>query len=404
MSESDVIIIGGGAAGFFAAVNIAEKHPDKSITILEKGKELLRKVKVSGGGRCNVTHACFEPKPLSKFYPRGERELIGPFHQFCSGDTVEWFSKRGIPLKIEDDGRIFPESDSSETIIQCFLREAKKYGIKIVTETRVDELKSKEDGWSVKTNKGVFHAEKIIYSTGSSDKSWSIIEKLGHQLVTPVPSLFTFNIQDSRIAELPGVSVPLAKVTIEGKKLSTEGPLLITHWGLSGPGILRLSAWGARLLSEINYHFNLIVNWIPPHTHEEIIQLFGEYRQIHAKKKISANPLFQLPKRLWASLLHASAIDEDTNWADISKKQVQKLANELVSCNFQVKGKSTFKEEFVTAGGVELSEVNLKTFESKHFPGLYFAGEVLNIDAITGGFNFQAAWTGGWVISENIFS
>lgn len=401
----DVLIVGGGAAGFFTAINIAEKNsPEASglkIAILERGKEVLTKVRVSGGGRCNVTHACFVPNDLVKFYPRGEKELRGPFHQFCSGDTIEWFEKHGVELKIEEDGRMFPVSDSSQTIIDCFLNATKKYKIDILTGQSVQSIFRSEDNWKVETNQQTFRCENLVMTTGSNPKIWEMLEKLGHTIIPPVPSLFTFNIKDIRIKDLMGVSA-FASVKVKDSKLATSGPLLITHWGMSGPGILRLSAWGARELFDKNYQFVLEVNWLNDATLEETENQLKELKLEHAKKVVGKKSPFDFPNRLWESLVLASEISLETKWADLSKKQLQNLALQLTNGQFQVNGKSTFKEEFVTAGGIDLKEINFKTMESKLLPNVYFAGEILNIDAITGGFNFQNAWTGGFIVSENI--
>ncbi len=397
----DVLIVGGGAAGFFTAINVAEKNPNFSIAILERGKEVLTKVRVSGGGRCNVTHACFVPNDLVKFYPRGEKELRGPFHQFCSGDTIEWFSNHGVELKIEEDGRMFPVSDSSQTIIDCFLTVAKKHKIEILTGQSVQSLYQAEDTWKVETNHQTFRCKNLVMTTGSNPKIWELLENLGHTIVPPVPSLFTFNIKDPRIKELMGVSA-FATVKVQNSKFSASGPLLITHWGMSGPGILRLSAWGARELFAKNYQFVLEVNWLNDATLEETENHLKELKLEHAKKVVSKKSPFEFPNRLWESLVLASEISLETKWADLTKKQLQHLALQLTNGKFQVNGKSTFKEEFVTAGGIDLKEINFKTMESKILPKVYFAGEIVNIDAITGGFNFQNAWKSGFIVSESI--
>nr|WP_026711741.1 NAD(P)/FAD-dependent oxidoreductase [Flavobacterium filum] len=397
----DVLIVGGGAAGFFAAINLAEKNPNYKIAILERGKEVLTKVRISGGGRCNVTHACFVPNDLVKFYPRGEKELRGPFHQFCSGDTIEWFEKHGVELKIEEDGRMFPVSDSSQTIIDCFLNAAKKYKIDILTGQSVQSIFRSEDSWKVETNQQTFRCDNLVMTTGSNPKMWEMLEKLGHTIVPPVPSLFTFNIKDKRIKDLMGVSA-FATVKVKNSKLSASGPLLITHWGMSGPGILRLSAWGARELFDKNYQFILEVNWLNDATLEEVENQLKKLKLEHAKKVVGKKSPFDFPNRLWESLVLASEISLETKWADLSKKQLQNLALQLSNGQFLVNGKSTFKEEFVTAGGIDLKEINFKTMESKLLPNVYFAGEILNIDAITGGFNFQNAWTGGFIVSEHL--
>ncbi|MEO4004280.1 NAD(P)/FAD-dependent oxidoreductase [Flavobacterium sp. CAU 1735] len=396
----DVIIIGGGAAGFFTAINIAENNSKLKIAILERGKDVLSKVRVSGGGRCNVTHACFIPNELVKFYPRGEKELKGPFHQFCSGDTIEWFERHGVELKIEDDGRMFPVTDSSQTIIDCFQQAVKKLGIDVLTGQSVQSLFRGEDYWKVETTRDTFKASKIVMATGSNPKMWEMMEILGHSIVPPVPSLFTFNIKDPRIKDLMGVSAQ-ATVKVKGSRLQASGPLLITHWGMSGPGILRLSAWGARELFAKNYQFVLQVNWLNDLDFEETAELLRELKIEHAKKLITKKSPFDFPNRLWESLVLASGITEATKWADLSRKQLDNLTEQLVNGQYHVNGKSTFKEEFVTAGGVDLKEINFKTMESKILPDLYFAGEILDIDAITGGFNFQNAWTGGFLVAKN---
>jgi predicted Rossmann fold flavoprotein len=402
-SKYDIIIIGGGAAGFFTAINLVEKNPKLKVAILERGKSVLEKVRISGGGRCNVTHACFVPNDLVKFYPRGERELKGPFHQFCSGDTIEWFEKHGVELKIEEDGRMFPISDSSQTIIDCFLNATQKLKIDVLTGHSVQELYQGENYWKISTNQDVFSCQKVIMTTGSNPKIWELLQSLGHSIVPPVPSLFTFNIKDVRIKDLMGVATNAA-VKVKNSKLNATGPLLITHWGMSGPGILRLSAWGARELAEKKYHFAIQVNWIPGYSFDEIVEELKTIKEENAKKLVTKYAQFNLPKRLWESLTKAASISEETKWADVNKKQLHLLVEQLTNGEFQVNGKSTFKEEFVTAGGIDLKEVNFKTMESKILPNLYFAGEILNIDAITGGFNFQNAWTDGFIAANAIAS
>ena len=397
----DIIIVGGGAAGFFTAINIVEKNPKYKVAILERGSEVLSKVRVSGGGRCNVTHACFEPNELVKFYPRGEKELRGPFHQFCSGDTVEWFSNHGVELKIEDDGRMFPVSNSSQTIIDCFLETSKKLGITVLTGQSVQSIFKKDNLWKVETQTENYIADKLILATGSNPKIWEMLQTFGHAIVTPVPSLFTFNIKDSRIKELPGVSAQ-ATVKVKDTKLESTGPLLITHWGMSGPAILKLSAWGARILSDKNYQFSIFVNWLNEIDADDAEKMLKELKLEHAKKTVSKKSPFEITNRLWESLVLASGIDSETKWADLSKTQLQNLAQQLTNSCFQVNGKSTFKEEFVTAGGIDLKEINFKTMESKLHENLYFAGEIVNIDAVTGGFNFQNAWTSGFILANAI--
>ena len=397
----DIIIVGGGAAGFFTAINIVEKNPKLKVAILERGAEVLQKVRISGGGRCNVTHACFEPNELVKFYPRGEKELRGPFHQFCSGDTIEWFEKHGVALKIEADGRMFPVSNSSQTIIDCFLKATQKLGIAVLTGQSVQSLFKKDTVWKVETQSENYLAEKLILATGSNPKVWEMLQNFGHAVISPVPSLFTFNIKDSRIKELPGVA---AQVTVKVKdtKLSSTGPLLITHWGMSGPAILKLSAWGARILHDKNYQFTIFVNWLNDEDTADVEKKLKDLKQEHAKKSVSKKSPFELTNRLWESLVLASGIEVETKWADLSKIQLQNLANQLTNGTFEVNGKSTFKEEFVTAGGIDLKEINFKTMESKLHENLYFAGEIVNIDAITGGFNFQNAWTSGFIVANAV--
>lgn len=402
MSKSfDVIVAGGGAAGFFTAINIAEANPKLKIAILERGKEVLSKVRISGGGRCNVTHACFIPNDLVKFYPRGERELKGPFNRFCSGDTIEWFERHGVELKIEDDGRMFPITDSSQAIIDCFMEASQKLGIKILLGESIQSLYRADSHWKIETNKEVFLAEKLVMATGSNPKMWDMLAEMGHTIVPPVPSLFTFNIKDPRIKELMGVSA-LASVKVKGTKLKASGPLLITHWGVSGPAILRISAWGARELFDKSYQFVLQVNWLNDIDTAECEEQLRELKQEQAKKTVAKQSPYDFPNRLWQSLVTASGIQAETRWADLSKKQIETLALQLTNGEYNVNGKSTFKEEFVTAGGIELKEIDFKTMQSKLLPALYFAGEVLNIDAITGGFNFQNAWTGGYIAAQSI--
>ena len=397
----DVIIVGGGAAGFFAGINIVENNPKLKVAILERGQEVLTKVRISGGGRCNVTHACFVPNDLVKFYPRGEKELRGPFHQFCSGDTIEWFEKRGVELKTEDDSRMFPVTNSSQTIIDCFLEATKKLKIDVLTGQSVQSIFKNENYWKVETNHETFACKNLIMTTGSNPKMWEMLRNLGHSVVEPVPSLFTFNIKDSRIKDLMGVSA-LASVKVKNSKLEASGPLLITHWGMSGPGILRLSAWGARELADKKYQFIIVVNWLNDKSFEETSLILRELKLEHSKKAVSKKSPFDFPNRLWESIVLASEIEVETKWADLTKIQLTNLTNQLINAEFQVNGKSTFKEEFVTAGGIDLKEINFKTMESKILPNLYFAGEIVNIDAITGGFNFQNAWTSGFIVANSL--
>ena len=397
----DVIIVGGGAAGFFTAINIAQQRADFNIAILERGKDVLQKVKVSGGGRCNVTHACFDPKELTQYYPRGEKELLGPFHQFCCGDTFEWFDQRGVELKIEEDGRVFPTTDSSQTIIDCFLDEVNKHDIEVLKNKALIDFQKENEKWSLSTKSETFIADKLVVAAGSSPKLWKLLKTKGHSIVNPVPSLFTFNIKDDRLEDIPGVVAQDVAIKVLGTSLESTGPLLITHWGLSAPAILKLSAWGARTLADMNYKFDISVNFIGLQTEDCLSQL-KELKQSLAKNLVVKYNQFEVPKRLWRKLVEAASISETTRWADLTKVQLENLSKQLTNAIFKVDGKSTFKEEFVTAGGVDLKEINFKRFESRIHENLFFAGEVLNIDAVTGGFNFQNAWTGGYLVAKAI--
>ncbi|MBT8296037.1 MAG: NAD(P)/FAD-dependent oxidoreductase [Gramella sp.] len=399
MDLYDIIIVGGGAAGFFTAINAAENNPEQKILILERGKEVLTKVRVSGGGRCNVTHAEFIPADLVKRYPRGEKELRGPFHKFMTGDTIAWFEKRGVDLKIEEDGRMFPVTDSSQTIIDCFTRECRKLNIDIQKGHSLKSFERSQDHWDLETSSGKFRARNLMLATGSNSKIWNLLQKKGHSIVPAVPSLFTFNIKDDRIKDLAGIAQD-AEVKVMHENLESSGPLLITHWGMSGPAILKLSAWGARELNELGYKFNISVNWLPGYSEIDILEQLKELKFSNSRQQVAKRAQFELPKRLWQSIVNASAIDKEDKWADLNKEQLQQLSRQLTSAVYQVDGKSTFKEEFVTAGGIDLKEVDFKTFESKLHKNLYFAGEILNIDAITGGFNFQNAWTGGYLAAK----
>tara|TARA_B100000809_G_scaffold266768_1_gene331392 strand:+ start:952 stop:2178 length:1227 start_codon:yes stop_codon:yes gene_type:complete len=403
--NTDVIIVGGGAAGFFTAINLVENNPALKVVILERSSEVLTKVRISGGGRCNVTHAQFSPKDLTQNYPRGEKELLGPFHTFMTGDTIEWFEKRGVPLKIEEDGRMFPESNSSKTIIDCFLNEAERLNVAVLKQHPVKSIQKEESDWIVNTEQKVFKAKKIVIATGSNVKIWKLLSELGHTILPPIPSLFTFNIKDNRIKELPGISTN-ASVCVLSKnhkiKLESEGPLLITHWGLSGPAILKLSAWGAIDLYHLNYQFKIKVNWISSETTETVLEKLKVLKEVNSKQSVLKYAQLEVPRRLWQSLAISSGIEETQKWAETTNKQLQEIASQLTNSIFQVNGKSTFKEEFVTAGGIDLKEINFKSYESRINNNLFFAGEVLNIDAITGGFNFQNAWTGGYIVAKSI--
>jgi len=397
-----VIIIGGGAAGFFTAINIKENNPEIAVTILEKGKEVLQKVKVSGGGRCNVTHACFEPKELVKFYPRGEKELLGPFHQFMTGDVFEWFENRGVPLKIEADNRVFPEANTSQAIVDCFTNAVDNLGIDLLTGCGVNSIYQQENQWVVNAKEQQFLADYVVIAAGSSAKIWEMASDLGHTIIPTVPSLFTFKIKDQRIVDLLGLSVPNATVKLVSTKLESSGPLLITHWGLSGPAVLKLSAFGARILADKNYQYNVEVNWLSRSTEKVFNVLLNLKKKEPRKTVILKSPFTDIPKRLWERLVYASTINDQQNWADLSNLKLEMLANQLTNGIFNANGKSTFKEEFVTAGGIDLKEINFKRFESKIHKNLFFVGEILNIDAVTGGFNFQNAWTGSFIAARAI--
>ncbi|TAI47988.1 NAD(P)/FAD-dependent oxidoreductase [Flagellimonas allohymeniacidonis] len=418
----DVIIAGGGAAGFYGAIQMAEHNPHLSIAILERGKTVLTKVKISGGGRCNVTQGEFSARELVSGYPRGEKELLGPFHRHGPADVVSFFEEKGVPLKIESDGRVFPKSNSSQTIIDCFLSETDRLGIQVICNSSVQNFRKnrESDSWELNTVNKKYAAKNLLLCTGSNSRIWKILKEMGHTIVPPVPSLFTFNIKDDRIDGIQGISVN-AKVEVLPKKifaseinvklksaknratvLEAEGPILITHWGLSGPAILKLSAWGARVLNAYKYQFRIKVNWVPEYSTESFEGLLRKVKEVEPKKTVSRSHVVDIPQRLWGKLILAAGINKASRWAEITNAQLQHLSKELTQCVFRVDGKSTFKEEFVTAGGVDLSEINFKTFESKLHPGLFFAGEIINVDGITGGYNFQNAWTGAFFAAKAI--
>lgn len=417
----DVIIVGGGAAGFYAAIHIAENSPSSKIAIFERGKTVLGKVKVSGGGRCNVTHAEFDPRQLTTNYPRGERELLGPFHQYMTGDVFAFFEQRGVPLKIEGDGRVFPQSNSSQTIIDCFLGEIKRLNIDVLKNSSVKnfEYLEAEKCWKITTQNKHYFSKKLLLATGSNTKVWDKLAVMGHSIVKPVASLFTFNIKDDRLKNNQGISIeaeinvlPAEKYvdcqqsvntnTSKTEDLSSSGPILITHWGLSGPAVLKLSAWGAILLNSYEYKFQIKVNWAPEYNYESMVGMLNEVKSQSPKKTIHRTKALAIPRRFWMSLCRATDINEHLKWADTSKETLQKLAAQLTEGIYSVNGKSTFKEEFVTAGGVDLKEIDFKTFKSRKLPNLFFAGEIINVDAITGGFNFQNAWTGAYLAAKAI--
>jgi predicted Rossmann fold flavoprotein len=394
-----VVVVGGGAAGFFGAIACAEAAREARVTILERGPEFLQKVRISGGGRCNVTHACFEPRELTKRYPRGERELIGPYHRFQAEDTVRWFEARGVKLKVESDGRMFPTTDRSQTIIDCLLAAARKANIETHANRAVASITRAESGFNVVASRDeTMSCDKILLATGGcrTPALGALATSLGHTLQPPVPSLFTFHIDLPWVKSLAGLSVPEAEATVPDSDLCERGPTLFTHWGLSGPCILRLSAWGARVLEARAYKFPLRINWLGK-PEDKVRPLLEALPRANPAKLIANTPLAPLPSRLWTELLNLAAIQPDTRWSSLSRAAQQSLLKTLTATELPVSGKSLNKDEFVTCGGVRLSEVNFKTMESKICPGLYFAGELLDIDGITGGFNFQAAWTTGWI-------
>ena len=394
-----VIIIGGGASGFFTAANIDTKLYD--VTILEQNSDVLQKVKISGGGRCNISHACFDPRELMQFYPRGNKELLSVFTKFQPGDTMNWYEEHGVALKIEDDNRIFPESNSSQSIIDCLVNECRKKNVKILTKQTVTEILPQENGYKIHTTDQNYFADYVVFSTGSSPKAFKMLEKLGHQIITPVPSLFTFNIKNEILKDLMGTSFQYVNIEIPKLNLEESGSLLITHWGLSGPAILKLSAWGARELAALKYQFEIIVNFIGTAS-EDALEIFRNFKENEPKKSIGQAKIFDITNRFWQRILFISRIDTTKQLANINNKEMQKIIENLCCCRMNVTGKSTFKEEFVTAGGVDLKEIDFKTMKSKKLPNFYISGEVLNIDAVTGGFNFQACWSEGWLIAQDL--
>lgn len=397
-----VAIIGGGAAGFFSALSVKEHHPNSKVTIFEKSNKLLSKVKVSGGGRCNVTHACFSPSQLSKSYPRGGKHLKKAFSVFQTKDTIEWFSRRGVELKAEEDGRMFPTTDNSQTIIDCFLKEASQKNIKILEQSPIRKIVPEKEGYTLHLEGRSEHFNKVIIATGGSPKMSGFywLQQLGHSISPPLPSLFTFNIPSDQVKILMGLVVENATVRIQGTKLSHSGPVLITHWGMSGPAILKLSAWGARELAENNYNFNIQINWLSIKSDEDANEIIDNELPHMRKKKIMNACPFELPNRMWKFLLEKVGINPDSVWLELSKKNRNKLLNILLNDIYEVKGKTTFKEEFVTCGGIKLSDISFTSMESRVCKNLYFAGEVLDIDGITGGFNFQGAWTTGYIAGK----
>ena len=407
--KKHLVVIGGGAAGFFCAINAARVDRSLRITIIEKSNKLLSKVKVSGGGRCNVTHACFDIGEMSKCYPRGQHFVKKAFHQFFTTDTIKWFEEKGVKLKAEEDGRMFPVTDSSQTIINCLLQEANKFGVEILMNREAKNLSMVNGEWSVRlSDSQLLTSDFVCIASGGYSKSsmFDWLKELGHTIEEPVPSLFTFNLPNHPITNLMGVSVEKAKVKILpmaiGTKLEEEGPLLITHWGLSGPAVLRLSAWGARELKSKNYELKIIINWLLDYNEDSLRKKFKELRNLTASQKVINKNPFGLPSRLWEFLAAQSGVKNEWRWADLPSAEQNTFIKNLYSYECEVKGKTTFKEEFVTAGGIKLNEVDPNTMMSKKNPNLFFAGEVLDVDGITGGFNFQHAWTTGWVAAKAI--
>jgi len=404
MSSQRVIMVGGGAAGFFAAITCAEAAPNAEVTVLERGARFLDKVRISGGGRCNVTHACFDERELTACYPRGERALLVPFKNFQASDTVAWFESRGVKLKTESDGRMFPVSDSSETIMNCLLHSARAAKVRLRPNCGVDRVARRaEGGFELALSNGeMLVCDRLLLATGGcrAAAAGQLAVALGHTLEPPVPSLFTFHIATPWVRALAGISVGSVEASVAGARLRERGALLLTHWGLSGPVILRLSAWGARALHGLNYQFPLQINWLP-HLHADAVAAELKSRQSAQPARLVVNvPVTPLPARLWEQIVLAAGIARDTRWAALSRAAQHQLVQHLIRTEFPVTGKSMNKDEFVTCGGVRLGEVNFKTMESKVCPGLFFAGELLDIDGITGGFNFQAAWTTGWLAGK----
>jgi predicted Rossmann fold flavoprotein len=405
MIRVKIVIIGGGAAGFFAAITAAEANPDAQVLLLERNRNVLGKVRISGGGRCNVTHACYEPAELVRHYPRGALALRGPFTRFQPRDTVAWFESRGVKLKTERDGRIFPSTDDSATIVNCLIDAAKRAGVEIRTGVKISNVKRQAsgNGFFVMEDDETIACDRILLATGSNAQGWEWAQTMGHTVVPPVPSLFTFEINDERLSGLAGISVERATLQLARGKpgeaaLQQTGAVLITHWGLSGPAVLKLSAFGARILHDCNYDASLIVNWLPDLRHDDVIAHLHELKTKHGGQKVNAHsPFGAIPQRLWQSLCAAAGIFDEQRWAKLPKAHLLALSDELLRGRYRITGKGQFKEEFVTAGGVDLDEVNFKTMESRIVPGLHFAGEVLDIDGVTGGFNFQNAWTTGWL-------
>jgi predicted Rossmann fold flavoprotein len=403
--EKTLVVIGGGAAGFFCGVNAAKNNSTLNVIIVEKSSKLLSKVKVSGGGRCNVTHHCFEIEELIKKYPRGQHFLKKAFHHFNTAHTIQWFEERGIALKAEEDGRMFPQSNTSQTVIDCLLKEANKYNVQVMMNADVKELSRKAVIFHIQLRDGrQLQADYVCIASGgfSKPEHFYWLQQLGHNIELPVPSLFTFNMPGNPITALMGVSVENTIVKITGTKLLQQGPILITHWGLSGPAVLKLSAYAARELAQMQYHFSIIVNWLPQYNEQTLKEQWLCVRNQFAAQAIGNKNPFGLPARLWQFFLQQADVDAATRWTDVTSKQQNKLIQTITAQPLEVNGKTTFKEEFVTCGGIKLSEINASTMQSRIVPNLFFAGEVMDVDGITGGFNFQHAWTSGWIAAEAI--
>ena len=406
MSERlKIVVAGGGAAGFFAAITCAESIPDSDVVLLEKSPELLAKVTISGGGRCNVTHACFDPARLAEHYPRGQRELLGPFHRFQPRDTVRWFEERGVELKTEPDGRMFPVTDKSTTITGCLINEAREAGVRLFTGKGLASAVRTERGFVLELTDGSrMECGRLLIATGGNQNSpvFDLIKKLGHTVQPLRPSLFSFHCEDPRLKDLAGVSVAGVEVSVPGTSLRQRGPMLVTHHGLSGPAILKLSAWGAPRFHELDYHFSIEANWVPGAREADIRAAIAACREEHPKKIVMNYNPWGIPVRLWNSIAAHAGISHANIWNQLSRAQIDALSRELVRSEFRINGKSMNKDEFVTCGGVSLAEVDFKTMQSKKCRGLYFAGEVLDIDGVTGGFNFQSAWTTGWIAGKSM--
>lgn len=403
--EKKLVVIGGGAAGFFCAINAARLNPELQVTIVERNNKVLSKVKVSGGGRCNVTHACFNVDELILKYPRGKYFVKKSFNWFSTLDTIEWFNQRGVALKAEADNRMFPVTDNSQTIIDCLMAEAKRYKVTVIMSCGITSIAKIGNHFKLLSAERIFlAADYICVASGGFPKSvhFDWLTSLGHHIEEPVPSLFTFNMPNNKITELMGVSVDNVSVRIAGTKWKNSGPLLITHWGLSGPAILKLSAWAARHLAMVNYQFAVIINWLGSVTEMDLKDQFANYRFSLAPQKVSNKNPFGLPNRLWLYFLELSGIPEETRWSDLPSAPQYRLIRLLVLQEFTVNGKTTFKEEFVTSGGIKLNEINANTMESRKVTNLFFAGEVMDVDGVTGGFNFQHAWTSGWLAAKTI--